>query len=451
MKYVQLLPRWLLDNLTQYRSYDAIIIGAGIIGCGISLALAKRGFKTLAIDKNPAAGYGSTSHSSAVIRTPYSTYAGCALAWESLHVWRSWSQFLGKNGQSPLINFIECGLLVTHDGDKSAINTSCEQLSKLNIPWQSWSTDQVKQHFPGLNLQAYAPPRRPEDEQFGEANGTLVHDCLWTPDAGYVSDPSQAAVNMKEAAEQFGAQFLFNQNITDIVKTASRASGVCLEDGTTIKAPIIVNAAGPYSSVINRLAGVTNEMTVQGRPMRQEVCHLPRPSGITHTEDEQLMIVDIDIGTYFRSEPGNSLLVGSTEPACDKLEWIDNADDYQDGPTEQWTALAYRTAQRITELRIPGQASGITGIYDATEDWTPIFDKSSLDGFYMACGTSGNQFKNGPTAGELMAGLIEYNEKGHDHDSEPFQFTCNYTSNSIDTSAFSRLRKIHKTSGNVMG
>ena len=45
------------------KSYDAIIIGAGIIGACTAFELAKKGWKTLNIDKLPEAGYGSTSGS----------------------------------------------------------------------------------------------------------------------------------------------------------------------------------------------------------------------------------------------------------------------------------------------------------------------------------------------------------------------------------------------------
>jgi sarcosine oxidase subunit beta len=48
--------------------YDAIIIGAGIIGGAIGLELARTGSKTLNVDRLPAAGYGSTSNSCAIIR-----------------------------------------------------------------------------------------------------------------------------------------------------------------------------------------------------------------------------------------------------------------------------------------------------------------------------------------------------------------------------------------------
>jgi hypothetical protein len=60
-------------------SYDAIIIGAGVIGAAIGLELARKSYRTLNIDRHPAAGYGSTSSSCAIIRTFYSTVEGSLL------------------------------------------------------------------------------------------------------------------------------------------------------------------------------------------------------------------------------------------------------------------------------------------------------------------------------------------------------------------------------------
>ena len=39
--------------------YDAVIVGAGIIGCCVAFELAKKGYQTLNVDKLPAAGHGS--------------------------------------------------------------------------------------------------------------------------------------------------------------------------------------------------------------------------------------------------------------------------------------------------------------------------------------------------------------------------------------------------------
>ena len=65
------------------REYDAIVIGAGVIGCCTAFELTKRGLRTLNIDKLPAAGYGSTSNTCAIVRLHYSTPEGVAMARES--------------------------------------------------------------------------------------------------------------------------------------------------------------------------------------------------------------------------------------------------------------------------------------------------------------------------------------------------------------------------------
>ena len=76
------------------QSYDAIVIGAGIIGACTAFELAKRGWRTLNVDKLPAAGYGSTGSSCAIIRTHYSTLDGSALAYEAFFDWDDWASYL---------------------------------------------------------------------------------------------------------------------------------------------------------------------------------------------------------------------------------------------------------------------------------------------------------------------------------------------------------------------
>ena len=119
--------------------------------------------------------------------------------------------------------------------------------------------------------------------------------------------------------------------------------------------------------------------------------------------------------------------------------------------TDQWRAQVWRTAVRIPTLGIPNTATGVVGLYDATPDWIPIYDKSTLPGFYMAIGTSGNQFKNAPMIGTLMAELITRIEGGQDHDTNPVQLHLEGLNRDINLGFFSRLRKAHsETSGTVL-
>jgi hypothetical protein len=59
---------------------------------------------------------------------------------------------------------------------------------------------------------------------------------------------------------------------------------------------------------------------------------------------------------------------------------------------------------------------------DASDDWVPIYDRSTLDGIFMACGTSGNQFKNGPLAGQFLRALVDAADAGIDHGTDSVQF-----------------------------
>ena len=121
---------------------------------------------------------------------------------------------------------------------------------------------------------------------------------------------------------------------------------------------------------------------------------------------------DGDTGIYFRPESGNNILVGSEDPECDPRVWVDDPDSYDRNVTEaQWEAQVFRLARRIPSLTIPHQRRGVVDLYDVSDDWIPIYDRSDLPGFYMAIGTSGNQFKNAPVVGHAMAALIDRVER----------------------------------------
>jgi sarcosine oxidase subunit beta len=105
-----------------------------------------------------------------------------------------------------------------------------------------------------------------------------------------------------------------------------------------------------------------------------------------------------------------------------------------------------REAQRIGGLRVPNQMQGVVDLYDVSDDWIPIYDKSDLPGFYMAVGTSGNQYKNAPVVGVMMSALIDKVEAGHDHDKNPIQFQMKYTGRTFNMGFYSRLREINPDS-----
>jgi len=432
------------------KQYDVVIIGAGIIGAAIAFSLARSGKKTLNIDALPASGYGSTSGSCAIIRPYYSTVETSAIAHESHRYWSDWSQILGAEDERGHIKYHPVGCLVAKTETNGYLASTMAILDAIGAPYEELDPEQYMQRMPIFNVESYTPAKRPEDEGFGEANGKQIGGGVFIPEGGYVSDPQLAAHNLQRAAEANGAEFIFNAKVSSIGQLNGRISGVTLATGEHIDVPVVVNAAGPHSAKINTMVDAQQDMKITTRALRHEVAHVPSPAGFDF-EQQGCVCSDSDIHTYCRPETGNHILIGSEDPECDSKDWVD-PDDYNKNFTDQWRVQALRLAQRIQSLPIPNQAKGVVELYDVTPDWAPIYDKSCVPGFYMAIGTSGNQFKNAPIVGDMMQQLIAACEQGQDHDVQPVVFNLKYSGRPIDLSIFSRNRDINpNSSGTVLG
>ncbi len=439
---------------------NVIVIGAGIIGCSIALELSRRNHHVRVVDALPAAGYGSTSSSSGIIRFHYSTEAGVAMAWEGRHYWKNWATHVRAeptDDGSPAIHHEAVATMVdmpmymflNPDAERPIFLT---HFDKFGIPYEIRSRTALESGPVNLDLRVFGPPARLTDSDnpfWGEPTDRF-EEVLSLGGAGYVPDPQLAAQNVCTAAVAEGVEFLFNSKVTAVNRSADgdRVTGVTLEDGRRVSAPVVVNVAGPHSSIISELAGVTGDMARSGRALRREVYIARAPDGF----DEQtgFQVADLDVGVYYRPESGGNIIVGSVEPECDELEWVD-PDDFDETVTEDdFQQAMMRTARRLPDLGIPHSKRGLVALYDATEDWTPIYDRSSLDGFYLACGSSGNQFKNAGVAGQVMAELIAAVEAGHDHDAEPLVVAGRYTGLEIDTATFSRRREVDANAANTV-
>lgn len=448
----------------------AVVIGAGVIGSSIALQLKRSGHDVSVIDRNSAAGMGSTSASSAVVRFNYSTFDAVALAWESYSLWKDFQNLIdGSNGYSknPLSNSQE---YYAHLEDRGFVMLDAPILSnektmklyeKIGIPYEIWDSNTLKKRMPGINAGKYWPNKPVKSDEFwDEASEEL--GAIFSKHGGYISDPLLAAQNFAAAAKREGVNFYFRKSVIGIEKNNGRVSGVRVSDfdsqsnkavvgnSKIIAADLVVNVAGPWSTQINQLAGAGSDFTVGLKPLRVEVHQISTPKDILPGP----IMGDLDLGTYLRSGPGGITLVGGTEPECDELEWVepDLVDEVNMTRTvELFESQTYRFAKRFPAAQIPSNPVGVVGIYDVSSDWTPIYDKTDVPGFYVAIGTSGNQFKNAPGAGLIMAHLINQVEMGHDHDNHPIIYRCLNNNLEINLATFSRKRAGNTTSGTVMG
>ena len=428
---------------------DAVVIGAGVIGSAVAFELARSGRSVVVVDKGPGPGSGSTSASSAIVRFSYSTLDTVLTSWEAAAMWRDWPRHLGVDDPDGMARFIRTGNLIfrTHGYNGSNIIALWDD---VGIPYEDLDADALRQRFPALDVGSYYPPKRIDDPRFGDdASHTLT--ALYTADAGYVDDPRLAAHNLHVAARHHGAAFRFRDAVVGVARHGRKVAGVELASGETLASPVVVNVGGPHSSLINEMAGVTDDMHIVHRPLRQEVFAVPAPPKFG-LDDGGTIVSDLDIGQYFRPHGGGTLLVGGTEPECDELEWVTDADHFNEHPTiERWETYMLRLARRVPAFGVPGRPVGLAALYDVSDDWVPIYDRSSLDGFFMACGTSGNQFKNAPIAGQFLRALVDAADAGIDHDETPLQFTGPLTYRTINLGTFSRRRAPIPTSGTVMG
>ena len=425
--------------------YDAIIVGAGVIGAATAFELAKKGYATLNIDKKHGAGVGPTAASCAIVRAHYSTYDGVAMAYENFFYWDDWADYLEVEDELGLARYFKCGTVLFQGQDGHHLKV-VEQFDAVGVPYEVWDVETLRSRVPEFATGAFWPPTRPHDERFWAEPQDEVEGAIFTPGSGYVSDPQLATHNLQRAAEAKGGEFRFNEEVSEVRQSGGKVQGVALAGGETIDAPVVVNVAGPWSFVLNRMAGVEEGMRIKTRALRHEVHHVPAPEDFDY-EHTGHHGSDGDLGIYFRPEVGNHILVGSEDPECDPQVWVEDPDEFDRTISkEQWEAQVYRMARRMPNLKIPNERKGVVELYDVSDDWIPILDRSDLDGFYMAIGTSGNQFKNAGGVGHLMAELVDSCQAGHDHDAEPVQVTARYTGLQLNAGFYSRNREINAAS-----
>ena len=279
-----------------------VVIGAGVIGSSISLQLKRLGHDVTVVDRNSGAGLGSTSASSAVVRFNYSTFDAVALAWESYFLWKEFKALIdGTNNYSknPLENSQEH---YAHLEDRGYVMLDVPVLSNENtmklfdrakVPYEIWDSKSLKENMPGIDAGRYWPNKPVKSDAFWD-EATEEIGGIFSKHGGYVSDPLLAAQNFATAAKREGVNFRFKKAIVGIEKdaTTGRVTGVRVKDfdnqnkkvidsgDELIAADVVVNVAGPWSTLINQMAGAGSDFTVELKPLRAEVHQISTPKDI---------------------------------------------------------------------------------------------------------------------------------------------------------------------------
>jgi sarcosine oxidase subunit beta len=428
-----------------------VVIGAGVVGCAVGLELRRAGFDVTVVDKHGDVGHGSTSSSCGIVRRFYSQPGMIAMAHEAAHIWDDWPAYVGDINDD-LITFHRPGMLFIPPQIDAGVRDTVEEMLKIGIPVSILDTEGISRRFPFLDALSQYPPRPVDDPEFFTHSERKVEGGVFEEDAGYVVYPALAAQNLRRAAEREGVEFRLRRKITGIRRAGGGTFTLETAGHGILEGDVVVNVSGPHSGLVNRLAGVT--LPLETRPLRREVHALRNPlTGGGNTADSLPVVGDLDAGIYFRPDSGGrDLIVGSTDPQCDALEFVDDPDHFDRTVTPLYhERQCLRLMKRFPQVTL-GPSRGVADLYDVTvQDWYPIADRTDLPGYYVCIGTSGSSFKTAPVLGKLMAGLIQACESGRDIDKAPFQLPLEHIGMTVDSSFLSRLRGTISTSGTVIG
>ncbi|HHY54829.1 MAG TPA: FAD-binding oxidoreductase [Chloroflexi bacterium] len=427
---------------------QACVIGAGVIGCAVALELRRRGFAVTVIDKNGDAGHGSTSSSCGIVRRFYSQPGMIAMAHEGWHIWAEWRSFVGDI-EGELIEFPRPGMVFIPPRLDESVLATAGEMQRLGIKAHVLSHAEAKARFPFLDLSSFYPATPVDDPRFFEPSERQLEGVVWEEDAGYVVFPALAAQNLRQAATRAGVEFRFHQQVTAIEAGATQRFELRLASGAALTTDVVVNVAGPHSAIVNRMAGVT--LPLETRPLRREVHAQANP---LFERGVSLPIVgDLDGGIYFRPESrGRDIIVGSTDPQCDVLEFVDDPDAIDRSITQLYRQRqSLRLMKRMPSVTM-GRPRGVADLYDVTvQDWYPIVDRTDLPGYYVCIGTSGSSFKTAPVLGMLTAQIVEACESGRDTDASPLPFELPRIGCTVNTQFLSRHRGKLQTTATVIG
>lgn len=232
--------------------YDVAIIGAGIVGASIARELSKYELKVIVLEKSYDIANGSTKANSGIVHAGYDAKEGTLKAKLNVmgnKMYENLCKELNvpyKNNGSLVIAFNENELktleLLYERGVKNGVK-DLEIIDKAKL----------MQIEPNISEKAIA--------------------ALYAKTAGIVS-PYELAISLCENAYLNGVEFVFNIEVTDIVK--EKEIFLIKTNKQEIKASYVVNAAGVNSDEINKMLNGEKFNII---PRRGEYCLLDKSQG----------------------------------------------------------------------------------------------------------------------------------------------------------------------------
>jgi sarcosine oxidase subunit beta len=349
-------------------SADAVIIGAGIMGCAIAHALAEKGLNDIVVLEKDAIGRGATADAAGGIRQQFSTETNIRLATYSVRVWESYQEQYGLD-----IGLRQQGylFLLTDSAEEEVFRTNLALQQRLGVPARWVTPDEIREINPHIDL-------------------SDVLGGTFCPEDGWV-DTYTSTMGFAQTARRLGVEIVEETQVTGICVENDRVAAV-QANGASIATPLAIICAGPQTRLVGKLAGVD----IPVDPYR-------RMSFITEPFDALPstlpMTIEFASGLYFHPESGGFLFgMGDRNEPSGFNKTVD--DDWMVTTVE---ALVSR-APAFADANV---MRGWAGFYEITPDDNPVLGfVGGIEGLAVAAGFSGHGFMQGPAIGACMSELI---------------------------------------------
>jgi len=350
------------------KTAEVVIIGGGVIGCSIAYHLAKRGCKDVVVLEKDTIGSGSTSKCAGGIRQQFSTEVNIKLSMESVRFFQNFEEETGYPADFRQQGYL---MIASNDEERELFRQNVALQKKLGLEVYLLSSQEAKEMVP----------------QLGIADVTTATFC---PTDGF-ADPYSVVNGFASAARKLGVKIYERTEVTGIKIASGKVSSV-LTNGGEIETPMVVIAAGAYTSKVGRMVG----LDIPVFPHRRHV-FVTEPMG--EVRKDAPMVVDFHTGFWFRRE-GVSLIFGMRN--LDEVESFDTTVDW--GFLSKIGEVASR---RLPLLVDTGIMRAQAGLHEDTPDCSAIIgDVPGMEGLYLACGFSGHGFMHSPTVGKVVAELV---------------------------------------------
>lgn len=351
---------------------DVIIAGAGSVGVPTAMALGELGLKPLVIDMHPSPGQGENKHAIGGVRATHSDPGKILTCRRSLEIFSSWRALHGDE-----IEWLKGGYAfpVYRKGDETLLKRLLPVQKKHGLNIDFVCPDEMREIIPGIN------PR-------GLRGGTF------SPDDGSIS-PLLAINAFYRRALELGAEFRFNEKIDKILTKSDTILGVAT-DRAEYHAPVVVDAAGPFSPELCKTAGI--ELPVTPDSHEGAITEPVQPFF-------QCMVVDIRPAPgsknyyFYQNQHGQVVFCITPDPPIigkDKRE--------TSGFLPQVCARIIRLVPRLKNLRV---RRTWRGLYPMTPDGSPLVGwNRKVRGLLHATGMCGQGLMLAPAVGEVVARMI---------------------------------------------